>query len=671
MNALFSPAIALMNRLRYPRKFALLGVVALIAIALLQTMLYRELDKVIQPSRDELVGLEILKPMNRMVRAMQQHRGLSAGVLSGNEALKAKLADKAPEVDKELAATEAMLPGDMAKGAPWQTLRKDWSALKAEGLSMPPADNIARHTRIIASAIELMVDIADATALTLDPDIDGYYMMDALVLKMPLLLEPLGSLRARGTSALAKKEVSDDQRLAIGVLLDKVATTERSQNLSLDKVMFYAPSTKAALSASTASFDKDMEALLGLIKQDVLGGQFQTDSAAYFAQATATIDQGYELMFKTLFPTFEQILNDRIERITHVLIISLAASLGVTAVFAWLAIGAYMSMSAGVALLSQSAETMAKGDLTKRINCPSRDELADVSAHFNHMGEEMNKLLRLVQSTAVQLGQTAATVSASARTVANSSDEQSQAASAMAAAVEELTVGINEIADHTAGAQRISQEATELSTEGGRTVEQTVAEMQLIAQSVNQTSNVIIELGQHSHAISAIIGTIREIADQTNLLALNAAIEAARAGEQGRGFAVVADEVRKLAERTAQSTQEISSMIGSIQKGTEGAVLSMQEGVARVNEGVTLSQRAGVAIARIREGSVRVQHDVDEISNGLKEESVASNDIARNVERIAAMVAANSQAVSDTATATADLERLAEELVTEVQRFTV
>ena len=671
MSVVFAPAIGLMNRLRYPQKFALLGFVALVAVATLQVLIYSELDSAIQPSRKELSGIETLKPVNRMVQAMQQHRGLSSGVLNGNEALKPQRAEKEQTVDKEMTAAEALMNPALIKSGAWQALRAEWSRLKSEGMGLPAQENLSLHTRMISTTLGAMSDVADDSQLTIDSEMAGYYLTDAVVKRMPMMLEALGQLRARGTGVLAKKELTDDQRLALGILLDRIQATYKGQKVSLEKVVSHAPETREAMSENSRRFEEGLNALMALVQTDILAGGFQTESSAYFKQSTQVIDLGYALMYDSLLPTLTKVVDKRLKADESALYLTLGTTLAMSAIFAWLAVGTYMAMSQGLGALGDEAERVAKGDLTARVCVPGNDEVHDVAEHFNHMADNMQSLLRTLRETAQKLDEATTVVSTSAMTVAHSSGQQSEAASAMAAAVEELTVGINEISDHTAGAQRISDEAQVLSAEGGQTVDQTVAEMQLIARSVNESAEVIAELGRQSDAISAIVGTIKDIADQTNLLALNAAIEAARAGEQGRGFAVVADEVRKLAGRTTQSTQEISTMIGAIQHGTTGAVRSMQEGVERVNSGVALSQRAGEAIGKIREGSQKVQQDVAEIANGLREEAVASSDIARNVERIATMVEANSQAVNQTAAATAELERLSATLLEEVSRFKV
>jgi methyl-accepting chemotaxis protein len=262
-------------------------------------------------------------------------------------------------------------------------------------------------------------------------------------------------------------------------------------------------------------------------------------------------------------------------------------------------------------------------------------------------------------------------MSASARRVLQGSETQSDAASSVAAAVEEMTRGVDGIAHHASTAQQLAEDSGRLSQEGRSVMEQSVAEMERIAEAVDLSSEAIRELGEKSRQINAIVDSIRDIADQTNLLALNAAIEAARAGETGRGFAVVADEVRKLAERTSLATREIGGMVAAIQQGTERAVDTMQQGVQRVRDGVEMSNRAGSSMAQISAGADQVLTAVREISTALHEQSLASNDIARNIERIADMTEHNSVTVRETAATAETLEQLSGTLREQASRFRV
>ncbi len=669
MQALFTPAISLMNRLRYTSKFFVLGLAISVVLAVLLVTVVNNLYRDIKTAQHELDGVQVLKPMNRMVQAMQQHRGLSSGVLNGNEAMKDKRAAKEKEVSEALIATDAALPQKLRDSAEWRGVRDEWSSIQAQGLSWSAQDNLKRHTGMIAQMLVMMVDMADETELTLDPAMDTYYFMDTVVSKMPAMLEPLGILRARGTAVLTRKELSPQMRVDLSAQIGQMAATLHAQNHNLEKVMRYAPALQGSLSGPTKEFSSGVEKLFALVREDILGEKFTTPPQEYFATATQIIDLGYKVMFETLIPEFEQQLETRKSVAQRQLTFQLMLAFVVMLVVGYLSVGTYFSVINSIRIFSDGAKRLADGDLTVEFVTEGSDELHDAGMDFNAMAAAFRKLLGRVQSDVHSLRAAAEQLASSSHQISTSTGAQSDSASSMAAAVEEMTVGVDHIARNAQDAQSSSRESDEVAAEGGRIVDGVVTEIQAIAETVNQSAQTVEALGQKSDEISTIVGTIKDIADQTNLLALNAAIEAARAGESGRGFAVVADEVRKLAERTTKSTQEIADMIGSIQSGTAAAVSSMKQGVERVALGVDKAKQAGETILQVQDRSRHVVDSVSEITVALREQAAASTEIAQNVERIAQMAEENNAAARGNADTSDKLRQLAETLSSEVARF--
>jgi methyl-accepting chemotaxis protein len=313
-----------------------------------------------------------------------------------------------------------------------------------------------------------------------------------------------------------------------------------------------------------------------------------------------------------------------------------------------------------------AATAVAEGRLDTVIDTSTSDELPKA---FARMQARLREMIQQINQAASQLIESVQNISGASQQLSGAVSEQSNAASAMAATVEELTVSINHVSNNAGEAGGLASRSGQQSLDGSAVIQNTLTSMNGIAKTVQHASTKVSELGQHSEQISTIVSVIQGIADQTNLLALNAAIEAARAGEQGRGFAVVADEVRLLAQNTGKSTKEIAGMIDKIQLGVRDTVESMRSGVMEVSQGVEMAESAGKAITEISESSGQVLVVVEQISLALREQTAASQDVARNVERSAQMSEQNNLSVQDLLRSSHDLNQLAIGLKQEVGRF--
>ncbi|MCK6404574.1 MAG: methyl-accepting chemotaxis protein [Rhodocyclaceae bacterium] len=318
--------------------------------------------------------------------------------------------------------------------------------------------------------------------------------------------------------------------------------------------------------------------------------------------------------------------------------------------------------------VKEIAERIAGGDLGGTLTVRPGDERSLIAA-MHKMQQNLRDMVSGLQRNAESVSSAAQQLSTSAAQVAIATSSQSEAASSMAAAVEQMTVSVNHVSERANETHTITSSTGTLSHEGNQVINQTLDEMREVARIVGEAAVTIERMGQNSQQISSIVQVIKDVADQTNLLALNAAIEAARAGEQGRGFAVVADEVRKLAERTTKATAEIGSMIGAVQTSATEAVDTMQLAVERVTVGVDRAHNASTAMTEISAGAETAVLMVNEISSALREQSVASNDIAANVEKIAQMSEENGAATREVAETAGLLERLAVEARASVAQF--
>ena len=309
---------------------------------------------------------------------------------------------------------------------------------------------------------------------------------------------------------------------------------------------------------------------------------------------------------------------------------------------------------------------VATGDLSGEMPPAPSGSMLD---SMGQMVAALRLMMRDINALSGQLARGAEQISTSSREVAQAAHKQSDATSSMAAAIEEMTVSINHISDNAKDTQQYSSSSLELSHSGVERIEGATREIRDIAVSVSAASDRIRKLEARARQISTIASVIKDIANQTNLLALNAAIEAARAGEQGRGFAVVADEVRKLAERTSTATVEIEQMISGIETDTVEVVQAMDATLPEVDEGISAAEEAATALRQIKDGATTTLEHIREVADSTREQSLASDNIAQKVEEIASMVEETSAAMQASAETAARLEQIASELNTLVGRF--
>ncbi|CAI8970609.1 Methyl-accepting chemotaxis protein PcaY [Pseudomonas sp. IT-P253] len=459
-----------------------------------------------------------------------------------------------------------------------------------------------------------------------------------------------------------------DAQARIGVLVDKLRNAQASY------AALPAPPEEAALYKTfTATLDGYLQAqnqMLELSRQNkldemrtVINTQIKdgTDQMGEQLNKLVALNTGYA---KTASADAGEHYSNAI---TGIIAVAVLAAM-MTVLLAWLLT---RSIVTPLNRALQAAETIAGGNLTKAIEIDGKDEPARLLGALSTMQANLRRTIEQIAGSATQLGAAAEELSTVTAEASRGLQQQNNEIEQAATAVNEMTAAVEEVARNAVSTSEASNQSTQAAREGRDRVVETVDAIQTMTHDVQNTSVMIEGLAAQGRDIGKVLDVIRAIAEQTNLLALNAAIEAARAGEAGRGFAVVADEVRALAHRTAQSTQEIEKMVAGIQNGTGEAVSSMQQSNQRTQSTLEMARAAGVALEQITQSIHLINERNLVIASASEEQAQVSREVDRNLVNIRDLASQSAAGANQTSAATHELSRLAVDLNALVSRFVI
>ena len=666
MKWIFNPAIRLGNQLSFKYKFLLWSCLMLLPLAYSMTNLLGRLQDDNTQANRELAGVVNLAPIPAIEQALLTHRNLMTRHAYevdpvGDDQVKSA----AQAVEQSLQAF-----ADTHQNNPsFEVIQQGWAALQSDAGKLEVEQSNLRHDKLLTEVRHLYKHITAASSLIQDPALGTYYMVILASERLPQLRDLLAQVRDRAATIADFGLFQAEGYSGLRFRLDLISAT--LQELEADLTLLYQiePAYRAELGQQT-------DALMQLVRQGVetMENKMMKDQLVQLStkevQALGDkMDEAITALAGQVRQRLEADLRQRLaanQRHFWWVTAPLTASL---LLYLYLMIGAYLSLHETVARVRDIAARVNAQDLSQHIEIVGQDELAAISRDYNVTLETLRTLMLRVRENGVTVVESATEIEArtcrSQEVIADQQGETHQ----VATAIKELAATSQDMAGNALQAARMTQEAQNVVGQGEDVVERTIKAIDHINREVLRTADTIGQLEQQCSQIGGVISVIRGIAEQTNLLALNAAIEAARAGEQGRGFAVVADEVRSLANRTQGATVEIQQMIEQLQSGARASVTAMSAASHEAQEGVGLAQEAQQAFGAITEKVDRMVDTNAIIASAIEQQGAVVNEIERNVVRISDGSDEALQVANAARDAARQIHQLTEQLRTMVQSF--
>jgi len=672
MSTIFTPAIALSNNLSFKSKFIVVSLLCLLPLLFLGSLLITEAQQKITAANYEYDASNYIVPLRKLVEHIAQTRGMTNMYLNGNKKVEGKISAKRETVNddfSQLLKIENQLGKQFnTQGTP-EKLQAKWQKITAQAFNNEASTVFKKYTALISDILNFMDTIGREGKMMQDQDAANSYLINSLLHTLPNQVEALGKLRGKGAGVIAAKALTTNNKL----LITSLASTKSAIQLTKDINYLFKEDDdiKRQLTDKYELANTLLTNYLALANQQIISADSPTMAASdFFSDGTKTISA-----LLTLFDTMQPILKTRMEQqisdaqSTIYFYFALISLVSLLLIYAY--IGIYMAIRNSLQEMMSSADAICEGNLNTKLTLKTKDELQLIATAVNEIVAGIGRSIIAINKSSDEIANTSTEVAQESTNAANGMVTQSQELDQISTAITEMSASINEVAQNTELGASAALTASNKATHGSEVVQQTVQAINLLAENINHAAEGVGTLKENSNDITNILDVIKGIADQTNLLALNAAIEAARAGEQGRGFAVVADEVRTLAQRTQDSTSEINTMIELIQNGISDVADAMSESQRCAQTAVEYSEKSGEVLIEINASVNEITDMSAQIAAAVEEQSVVSEEVSRSIVTISDVATDSSRGAKILADAGSQLSAMSQEMRINIQHYQI